>query len=163
MEVARALEISAIAVTLAVCVVTDLRRGVIPNRCVVVVVVVRGTYLLASSGGGEACASALIGVVEAITVLMVSAGVSQAVFGTRGVGGGDVKLVSALGLCFGAAWTPVLIMLTSAFIVVAQCGHAIRYKRTGWRCTLERSVPAAPAIALAAAVTWGLSLFLERL
>jgi len=35
--------------------------------------------------------------------------------------------------------------------------------RAGWRCTLERAVPAAPAIALAAAATWGLSLYMEKL
>lgn len=163
MEVARTLEISAIAVTLAVCAVTDARRRIIPNCCVIIVVVVRGVFLLASSCGGETCASAFVGAGEALAVLMISARVSQAAFGTRGIGGGDVKLVSALGLCFGAAWTPLLIVLTSAFILVAQCGHAIRYERAGWRYALERAVPAAPAIALAAAVTWGLSFYMEKL
>lgn len=163
MEVARALEILVIAVTLAVCVVTDMRRRVIPNCCVIVVVVVRGAYLLASLRGSTTCVSAFVGAVEAAVVLMVSARVSQTVFGTRGVGGGDVKLVSALGLCFGAVWTPVLIVLMSAFILAAQCGHVVRCGRAGWRCTLERAVPAAPAIALAAAATWGLSLYMEKL
>jgi len=160
MEVARVLEIAVIAVTLAVCVVTDMRRRVIPNRCVAIVAVVRGAFLLTSSCGGETCASACIGAVEAIAVLMISAGVSRAVFGRPGIGGGDVKLVSALGLCLGAVWTPVLIVLMSAFILAAQCGHVVRCGRAGWRCTLERAVPAAPAIALAAAVTCGLSLYM---
>ena len=160
METAEVIEFVAVGLALIACVVSDVGRRVIPNRCVAVVMVSRMAYLVASCAGGGSWVSSLLGATEAFVVLSAAAALSRAAFGTSGVGGGDVKLISALGLCFGAEWTPVLILLNSAFVVVTGFfGWAGRDPEE----SSQHAVPAAPAITLAAAVTLALAFRVKQL
>jgi leader peptidase (prepilin peptidase)/N-methyltransferase len=160
METAEVIEFVAVGLALVACVVSDLRWRVIPNRCVAVVMVARAACLVASRVGGASWVSSLLGAAEALAVLSVAVALSRVVFGTSGVGGGDVKLISALGLCFGAEWTPVLIMLTSAFVVAT--GLFLRGRR-GSEESARLAVPAAPAITIAVVVTFSLAFRVKQL
>ena len=120
----------------------------------------RAACLVASRVGGASWVSSLLGAAEALAVLSVAVALSRVVFGTSGVGGGDVKLISALGLCFGAEWTPVLIMLTSAFVVAT--GLFLRGRR-GSEESARLAVPAAPAITIAVVVTFSLAFRVKQL
>ena len=160
METAEVIEFVAVGLALVACVVSDLRRRVIPNCCVAFVMVSRVAYLVASCAGGDSWVLLILGAAEALVVLSVAAAFSRASFGASGVGGGDVKLISVLGLCFGAEWTPVLLMLTSAFVVAT--GLFCRGRR-GTEEPGGSAVPAAPAITIAAFVTFALAFRVKQL
>ena len=85
---------------LVVAAVTDARRRVIPNGCVLVVAAC--ALACALSSGTEALACSLAGGGAVLAVLLVTAALSARGSGVPGIGGGDVKLLAAAGLWHGA-------------------------------------------------------------
>lgn len=133
--------------------VTDLRRRVIPNGCALAVAL-SGLALGAAEG---AAARSLAGGAAALAVLLLAARASARRGGAPGVGGGDVKLLSALGLWFGPVAGLAVVALSCLLGVLSwllAAGVRRVCRRNGRDAPQVASaapgIPMAPAIALAA-------------
>lgn len=133
--------------------VTDLRRRAIPNGCALAVAL-SGLALGAAEG---VPARSLAGGLVALAVLLLAAWASARRAGAPGVGGGDVKLLSALGLWLGPV-TGLAAVALSCLLGVVGWALAVGARRL-WRRSEGESpcedpaglgIPMAPAIALAA-------------
>lgn len=87
--------------------------------------------------------------------LFVGAGLLVLISLIGPMGGGDIKLMGALGMWFGPV--QIITVLLLSFIVgsVIACGYAIKY------CKRRLEIPFGPAIAVAAVTVWltGFSVF----
>lgn len=124
----------------------DLSNRTIPNGCAAVVAL-SGIVWSASHG---LLARSLAGVAAVLALMLLVAAVFAAVRGEPGVGGGDVKLLSAV-----AAWAgPVgglLVVGASCLLGVAGWVVAVALRGLTLRRSVEgRGMPLAPAITLAA-------------
>lgn len=138
--------LAAVVTSLFVSSSRDLSDRTIPNGCSAVVAL-SGIVWSASHG---LLARSLAGVVAVLALMVLVAAIFAAVRGEPGVGGGDVKLLSAV-----AAWVgPVggllvvgascLLGVAGWFVAVASRGPASRLG------TEARGMPLAPAITIAA-------------
>lgn len=124
----------------------DLSNRTIPNGCAAVVAL-SGIAWSASHG---LLARSLAGVAAVLALMLLVAAVFAAVRGEPGVGGGDVKLLSAV-----AAWAGPVggLLVVGASCLLGVAGWVVAVVSRGQ--TLRRSVggrgmPLAPAITLAA-------------
>ena len=155
---------AALAASLMVAAACDLRWRIVPNECSVAVAL-SGLARAALAGcAGEA----LVGMVVVLLVLLGASWASRRASGRCGVGGGDVKLFSALGAWTGPAWGLIVVGTSCLLGVIgwltsralARWGEA--NGRAAAHGTLpaseappasgENGIPMAPAIALAVLV-----------
>ena len=133
--------------------VTDLRRRAIPNGCALAVAL-SGLALGAAEG---VAVRSLAGGAAVLSVLLLAAWASARWGGAPGIGGGDVKLLSALGLWLGPV-TGLAVVALSCLIGVMGWALAVGARRLRRRGEGEApcgdrarsGIPMAPAIALAA-------------
>lgn len=132
--------------------VTDLSAHLIPNPCVAGAVLIRAAYLLcvgASAAGPAAAgllADSLVGATAVGAPLILVTLVMGRVSGEGGMGGGDLKLLSACGLYVG--WSGALVLL----LVACLSGVAFALLRalvTRTRVEPGTSFPFGPPIAFA--------------
>lgn len=107
---ARALLFAALVAALAAASASDLARRVIPNACSATVAV---TGALASAVAGGLGAS-LAGAATVLAVMLLAAAASVRARGEPGVGGGDVKLLAALGAWAGPVGGLAVVALSCA-------------------------------------------------
>lgn len=158
---------AALAGALGVAAVVDLACRVVPNGCALVAAASGVSCALA--GGSPACRGPLVpeappdplacaclavsGGVTTLAVMLVTAAVSGRVRGSPGVGGGDVKLLGAVGLWAGPVGGLVVIALACLVALggwLLACGVDGLRGRRGPR---GHAVAMAPAIGLATLVT----------
>jgi leader peptidase (prepilin peptidase)/N-methyltransferase len=126
--------------TMSLCAVTDVRRGLIPDLVVVVALVSIGasTYV---RGDVDACLIGAAAAFAAMAVIFVAA---------RGaMGAGDVKLAAVLGAALG--WETGLIALATAFIAGGLVAVGLLVLR---RIRRDQALPFAPFMALGAIVAF---------
>lgn len=97
---------AAMAVLLVYAAAHDAGTRIIPNGVVAALAALRLAELaaLAASdvrGALDATASSLAGAAAVLAVLLATARLMERRTGSAGIGGGDVKLLGALGFCFG--------------------------------------------------------------
>lgn len=133
---------------LVVAALSDLAWRVIPNGCVASVAL---SWLLVRGLGEKVMEGLLEGLSGAAVVLLVmlaAARLGIALGRGAGVGGGDVKLLSAAGLWAGPAWGLVLV---GASCVVGLLCHGVAWlARRALRLEVGRGggIPLGPAIAV---------------
>lgn len=140
------------AAALALAARTDLERRVIPNGCSVAVGVsglVRAAARRAGGAGAGAVAEAALGVLAVLAVMGLAAAASRRLSGRSGVGGGDVKLLSAVGAWVGPVAGLVVVALSCAVGVAAWAIGAVARRDRPARAA-ESAIPLAPAVALSA-------------
>lgn len=154
----------ALVVSLVVASACDLRWRIVPNECSVAVAL-SGLARAALAGcTGEA----LVGMVVVLLVLLGASWASRRASGRCGVGGGDVKLFSALGAWTGPAWGLVVVGASCLLGVIGwlMSRALARWGEKGGRTEAsgmprsretppasgENGIPMAPAIALAVLV-----------
>ena len=152
-------ELLVILFALLACSVADLGRRIIPNRAVAVVLGARAAYLalgpLVSCASGVACSWAFEGMCASLagglTVLLVLAAVRLFLMCARGcprgdLGGGDVKLLVACGVCLGPVGGAACVVL-SCVLSLAFCMGAWGFERVrGVARAFPSSFPLAPEV-----------------
>ena len=139
-----------LAAGLGVAAATDLACRIVPNGCVAAVALSGAARtLVAATLGGRGAAAVLSAVLGAALVFAIM--VSAALLSARGregpgVGGGDVKLLAAVGVWTGPVGGLVAIGLSC---LVGLVGWAIGAARAP-KGAVARGIPLAPAIAIAA-------------
>lgn len=149
-----------LAVGLVCAAARDLEGRVIPNRCVAVVAAAALVRALARCLAGAAPLATwgrmVAGGALVLAVMLAAAALFQRTRGEAGVGGGDVKLLAALGLWLGPARGLACVALSC---LVALAGWAMA---RGWRALAgarssrqgkaagDAGLPMGPAIALSA-------------
>lgn len=160
-----------LAAALVVAAGVDLRRRIVPDGCVVAVALsgaVRAALRTAASAGGgaggggasvSAPVEAALGAVVVLAAMLLAARLSRRGDGSAGVGGGDVKLLGAVGVWTGPL-AGLLAVMASCLVSVAGwavlglarlAAGALR-RRADVRTAFPPSLPLAPGIALAALV-----------
>lgn len=148
-----------LAVALGLAAVEDLARRVIPDGCSVAVAASGAVAVAARAAAGGAAgalvADALSGALVALAVMLGAALASWRARGTPGVGGGDVKLLGAVGVWLGPAWGLAAIALSCA-VALALWGAARLARRAigagasaAPGAAAGAGVPLAPGIAVA--------------
>ncbi len=135
-----------LAVALGLAAIEDLARRVIPDGCSVAV---------AASGveaAGALVADALAGALATLAVMLGAALASWRARGTPGVGGGDVKLLGAVGVWLGPAWglAAVALSCTAALVLWGAARLVRRAVGAGAArgAAAGAGVPLAPGIAV---------------
>lgn len=90
-----------VVTSLCLAAASDLGSRTIPNGCVAAVAAARMPALACAGDVGAETAESLAGFGAVFALLLLSAAVSRKVIGSCGIGGGDLKLLSALGLWAG--------------------------------------------------------------
>lgn len=159
-------------VALLVASVTDMRRRIIPNECAVAVALaglLHSAVASVVSGSAEPLQRAVLGLAAVLAVMLVTALVSARLGGLSGVGGGDVKLLSALGIWTGPL-TGLMVLAGACLLSVlgwlAACLMAHIQMLSGHNAVMfdtsepaappdrptARGIPMAPAISAAATI-----------
>lgn len=118
MSVPAAFVIVMVAAFTLSCLVTDLRTRRIPNWLTVPALVL-GLVTHSVTGGIAGLGFSLMGFLTGFGILLV-------LWLIGGGGGGDVKMMGALGAWLGA-WLTVLVFLTSAVVTMVMVGGVIGY------------------------------------
>ncbi|WP_165443697.1 prepilin peptidase [Olsenella sp. Marseille-P4559] len=152
-------ELLVLIVALLVCSVTDLGRRVIPNYAVAFPVVVRGVFLclvaIGALGDDGVGAHVFVGVGEALAggaaVLAVLAGTCLAWARVRGspeggIGGGDVKLLSACALYFGPMGGMACVALSCLLVLASCAGVWLACRTRSKEASFPCAFPLAPTI-----------------
>lgn len=153
--------LATLAAALGVASATDLSCRVIPNGCVLAVACSGVARVLASAlAGGRAMAlvaEALLGGLSVLGVMLLAATLSARGGGRPGVGGGDVKLLAAVGVWTGplvglvtvglSCLVGVLLWGLSRILAHARAGEGRPEKGGGGaRKVLSEGIPLAPAV-----------------
>lgn len=140
----------ALVAALMVAAASDLRTRIVPNGCAAAIAVagVLRALVRATAGGAGALVSALLGVAVVFAVMLCAALFSSRGGRGRGVGGGDIKLLAAVG-----AWTgPVLGLATVGLSCLVGVAGWFAYRVAVALCDADRPVrpgiPLAPSIAV---------------
>ncbi len=126
----------------------DIAAREIPNECVAAVVAARLVSVVAERDVGHAAAASVEGAACVLAFLLAVRALAWRVFGSAGIGAGDVKLWSALGLWAG----PVggLAVVGASCVIALACHAAVPARdRASFR---PGTMPMAPSIALAMAL-----------
>lgn len=146
--------LAALVASLGISVVTDLKRRIVPNGCVVAASASGLAYALIKAtigaGGFGVVARAVTGGVTVLLVMLAAAMLSVRASGTQGVGGGDVKLLAAVGVWLGPVGGLLAVGLACLLGVVSWgiVRLAAAFSAAGKAPAHE--MPLAPAIAVAA-------------
>lgn len=154
-----AVELLAILSALLVCSVADFGRRIIPNPAVAAILVARVAYLalrsLGSRAMGEECGWAFEGLrmplAGGVTVLLVLVAVRLILFCARGspgggLGGGDVKLLVACGVCVGPAVGVACVALSCVLSLACCLGAWLFGRAQGRGGSFPTSFPLAPQV-----------------
>ncbi|MDO4849280.1 MAG: prepilin peptidase [Coriobacteriia bacterium] len=135
---------------LALAAASDLASRIIPNGCVLAVALARVPVLAVAGNPGQTLAESVLGMATVLGFLLLSAVVSRAVTGSPGLGGGDLKLLAALGLWAGPVGGLALVG-ASCLIALAGRFACQRMREASSYAALHRGapMPMAPAILLA--------------
>lgn len=145
-----------LAVALGLAAIEDLARRVIPDGCSVAVAASGAASVAARAAAGEAAgalvADALAGALATLAVMLGAALASWRARGTPGVGGGDVKLLGAVGVWLGPAWglAAVALSCTAALVLWGAARLVRRAVGAGAArgAAAGAGVPLAPGIAV---------------
>lgn len=133
----------------ALCAVTDGARSVIPNRITYPALAVALLYA-ALAGGSFGLLSSFAGAVAGATPLLVLFLVSRS-----STGGGDVKLMAALGALLGAAYvTEALLIACAAFLLLVGGELAWRGRRGFTECVRGRRSFGLPILVGTLGTSW---------
>lgn len=136
--------------------VSDLSSRVIPNGCVLAVALARVPVLAVCGEGARAFGAASLGMITVLAFLLLSANVSRKLTGSSGLGGGDLKLLAALGL-----WTGPVggLAVVGASCLVALVGRFVcqRIREASSYAALHRGAPMPMAPAILAVTLVGLA------
>lgn len=149
-----------LAAALAVAAAVDLRSRVVPDGCVVAVALsgaARAGLRVASGTLAGALAEAALGAAAVLAAMLLAARLSCDADGRAGVGGGDVKLLGAVGVWTGPL-AGLLVVMASCLVSVAgwallglaRLAVGALCRRADVRAAFPPSLPLAPGIALAA-------------
>ena len=154
-----ALELLAILSALLVCSVVDLGRRIIPNPAVAFILGTRAAYLslgsLASCARGAVCSLAFeemrMSLAGGVTVLLVLAVVCLFLMCARdslrgGLGGGDVKLLVACGVCVGPVGGVTCVALSCVLSLACCLGAWLFGRAQGRGGSFPISFPLAPEV-----------------
>lgn len=154
-----AVELLAILSALLVCGVADLGRRIIPNPAVAFILGTRAAYLslvsLTSRAMEEACSWAFEGLrmslAGGVTVLLVLVAVRLILFCARGspegdLGGGDVKLLVACGVCVGPVSGVACVALSCVLSLACCLGAWLFGRAQGRGGSFPTSFPLAPQV-----------------
>lgn len=142
----------ALVAALVVAAASDLRTRIVPNGCAAAIAVAGALRALvratAGGAGAGALVSALLGVAVVFAVMLCAALFSSRGGRGRGVGGGDIKLLAAVG-----AWTgPVLGLATVGLSCLVGVAGWFAYRVAVALYDADRPVrpgiPLAPSIAV---------------
>lgn len=148
-----------LAAALGVAAATDLARRLIPNACPLAVCAAAALRLAARALAGEASPSdlprALVGGAVVAGAMLAAAALSHWARGEAGVGGGDVKLLGAVGLWVGPVAGLACVALSCLLALVAHAAAHVAARALArpsrppgpWR---TEGMPLAPGIAVAA-------------
>lgn len=149
-----------LAVGLVCAAAHDLEARVIPNRCVAVVAAAALVRALARRLVGAAPLASwgrmIAGGVLVLAVMLAAAALFQRTRGEAGVGGGDVKLLAALGFWLGPAGGLACVALSCLVALAVWAMTRGRRAVAGARSSRQTKVaggaglPMGPAIALSA-------------
>lgn len=146
--------LAALVASLGISVVTDLKRRIVPNGCVVAASASGLAYALIKAtigaGGFAVVARAVTGGVAVLLVMLVAAMLSVRASGTQGVGGGDVKLLAAVGVWLGPVGGLLAVGLACLLGVVSWGIVRLAAAFSAVGKVPAREMPLAPAIAVAA-------------
>lgn len=134
---------AALTAVLIVVTMVDYDHQIIPDRFIVIIAILGLCYLFAVrfwQAGSVAVLDSIIGCLLGGGLFFLIAVVSKG-----GMGGGDIKLVAALGLWFG--WKQLLLLIVLSFVLgaIISVFLLLRHKKTG-----KDGIPFGPFIALAA-------------
>lgn len=131
-----------LGLVLIIAAVVDLRRHIVPNRLTIPAICV-GLMLHGADGlvhnGAEGLADGLIVAFGALLVGLIPMAI---VFFAGGLGGGDVKLVAAIGAITGS-WTCVLAAVFYSFVFAAVIALFLMFRHRIVKRTLQRILGAA--------------------
>ena len=157
LDVVEGVAVAALAVALVIAARVDLERRIIPNGCCAVVAGSGLVSALARAAGGGGLAPIVrsaLGVATVFSVMALAAAASRRLRGRAGVGGGDVKLLSAAGAWVGPVWG-LVVVAAACLASLALCGLAWLVRRlrgeTGGGSRLGSvagGLPLGPGIAL---------------
>ena len=142
-----------VAASLVLAAASDIGSRIIPNGCVAVVAAARLPVLACCGDRGPMVAESVFGSVAVFTLLLLCSIVSRRLTGSPGIGGGDLKLLSALGLWAGPVGglaivgLSCLIALAGRF-VVRRAREAASYAALGRGAPL----PLGPSILVASMI-----------
>lgn len=146
----RASCLGVVVAALALAAASDLASRIIPNGCVLAVALARVPVLAVAGDPGQTLVESVLGMITVLGFLLLSAVVSRAVTGSPGLGGGDLKLLAALGLWAGPVGG---LALVGASCLIALAGRLAcqRMREASSYAALHRGapMPMAPAILLA--------------
>ncbi|HJB48611.1 MAG TPA: prepilin peptidase [Candidatus Olsenella excrementigallinarum] len=140
--------VGVLAAALGVAAATDLRCRIVPNGCVVAVAASGLVRALAAAAGGVGPAAplrALLGGASVLAVMLVASAVSLRLGRGQGVGGGDVKLLAAVGVWVGPL-AGLLAVGLSCLVGVVGWGVAAALRPRAR--PLPDAIPLAPAVAV---------------
>ena len=151
---AQALQLSLLFAILLVVSLVDMRERRIPNACIACACGVRALYLLHVLGSGHAQASALAreslaGMLMGLAPLVVAVLLLSRGGAAMSVGGGDIKLVAALGLYLGPS--RVLPMLALGCLLMLAMA-LVSGRRRDDASLLQLRLPFGPPLALSGCV-----------
>lgn len=143
---------ASLAAALGAASIEDLARRVIPNGCVAVVaasaVVAAAVRAMACGNAAGVAFGALSGALATSAVMIAAALASWRARGTPGVGGGDLKLLSAVGLWLGPVWGLVAVALSCATsLALWGAWRLARRAALGTASGTGQGVPLAPGVA----------------
>lgn len=140
--------VGVLAAALGVAAATDLRCRIVPNGCVVAAAASGLVRALAAAAGGAGLAAplrALLGGASVLAVMLVASAVSLRLGRGQGVGGGDVKLLAAVGVWVGPL-AGLLAVGLSCLVGVVGWGVAAALRPRAR--PLPDAIPLAPAVAV---------------
>lgn len=141
-------ELCLLCLVLLTVTLTDAAERVIPNECLLCATAVRFAYLAMMAAGGDSsflapALQSLAGGACAFVPLLVMALVMDRLTGTESLGGGDLKLLTVVGLYVGSLRLPIVLLLACLSALVWAMLPMLR------RQTMRRTFPFGPSIALA--------------
>lgn len=146
--------LAVLVVSLGISAVTDLKHRIVPNGCVVAASASGLAYALIKAtieaDGLGVVARAVAGGVTVLLVMLAAAMLSFRASGTQGVGGGDVKLLAAVGVWLGPVGGLLVVGLACLLGVVSwEIVRLLAAFSTAGKAPAHE-MPLAPAIAVAA-------------
>lgn len=154
--------LGALSAALGIAAATDLNCRIVPNGCVAAVAcsgIVRAVIETALDGRGpRPVARAVAGAFVVLAVMLLAARLSSAVGDDVGVGGGDVKLLSAVGVWTGPLMGLVAVGLScllgvAGWLLARVARRALTRRLPDEETGAARArdgIPLAPAVALTA-------------
>ena len=136
--------VGALAAGLGVAAASDLASRIVPNGCVLAVA---ASGALRAAARGELVASCA-GALAVLAVMLVAAAVTTCVRGESGVGGGDVKLLAAVGTWAGPVLGLVIVGLSCLVGVAGWFAYRAVVALRGTEPP-RPGIPLAPSIMLA--------------